>query len=132
MFSDELRSKGREIWRQLSGPGFQARLDRDGYTDRHMQKLAEVNEGFIFGYLWTRPGLDLKSKILIALVSDAASGELAAFKIHVRFGLENGWTEDDISDAIIHMFGYIGGPRARGAMIAAREVFDEVRKERPS
>ena len=40
-----------------------------------------------------------------------------------------GWTEDELSEALLHLAGYIGLPAVREALLTAREVFAELRKE---
>ena len=50
------------------------KLDGSVYTDPIMEKFAEVTQESIFGSLWTRPGLDLKTRALICVISDAATG----------------------------------------------------------
>lgn len=129
MTDSSLRAKGREIRSQLVGSEFARKLDAEVYTDRHMEKFAEITQEHIFGTLWARPGLDLKTKCMITIVSDVATGATEALGLHIRFGLNHGWTEDDISDAIIHLTGYVGVPLTRKALVVAREVFEAYRME---
>jgi 4-carboxymuconolactone decarboxylase len=50
-------------------------------------------------------------------------------KIHLRMALRQGWTEDELVEAILHLGGYAGLPLAREALITARETFHEIRAE---
>ena len=50
-------------------------------------------------------------------------------KIHLRMALRQGWTEDELVEAILHLSGYAGLPLVREALITAREAFAEIRAE---
>ncbi len=91
-----------------------------------MEKFAEVTQETIFGTLWTRPGLDLKTRALICVISDTATGRYEELKLHLRFARNHGWTEDELSEALLHLTGYIGAPLVRGAMLTAVELFKEM------
>ena len=49
--------------------------------------------------------------------------------MHLRFARNHGWTEDELVEALLHLFGYIGAPLVREAMVAAKEAFAEMRAE---
>jgi 4-carboxymuconolactone decarboxylase len=83
----------------------------------------------VFGMLWSRPGLDLKTRTLICVVSDTVMGRPEELKIHLRMALRQGWTEDELVEAILHLGGYAGLPLAREALLTARETFQEIRSE---
>jgi 4-carboxymuconolactone decarboxylase len=124
-----LRDKGRAMRRQLMGEAFAGKLDQSVYTDPIMEKFAAVTQEVIFGTLWTRPGLDLKTRALIVVISDTATGRTPELKLHVRFARNQGWTEDEIAEALIHLVGYVGAPLVREALLTAKEVFEEMRAE---
>ena len=130
MADSELRAKGRAMRRKLMGDAYAKKLDGSVYTDPIMEKFAEVTQETIFGTLWTRPGLDLKTRTLICVISDAATGRDPELKLHLRFALNQGWTEDELSEALLHLAGYVGAPLVREAMLTAVEVFKEVRAEK--
>jgi 4-carboxymuconolactone decarboxylase len=124
-----LRTKGRAMRRKLVGDAFADKLDRDLYTDPIMEKFAELTQEMLFGTLWPRPGLDLKTRTLVTLISDASTGRTAELKVHLRFARNHGWTEDELVEALLHLLGYIGAPLVREALIAAKETFAEMRAE---
>jgi len=126
MADPELRAKGREIRRKLVGDVCADKLDREVYTDRHMEKFAEITQEVLFAQLWTRPGLDLKTKSLVTVITDVSTGITEALGLHVRFCRIHGWSEDEIVEAILHCIGYIGVPLVRRAVIVARQVFAEM------
>jgi alkylhydroperoxidase/carboxymuconolactone decarboxylase family protein YurZ len=50
-----------------------------------MEKFAELTQEIIFGTLWTRSGLDIKTRTLICVISDMATGRIPELKVHIRF-----------------------------------------------
>ena len=76
MADSTLREKGRAMRRKLMGDAAFERIDKTVYNDPIMAKFAEVTQETIFGALWNRPGLDLKTRTLICVISDAANGAI--------------------------------------------------------
>ena len=130
MADSELRAKGRAMRRKLMGDAFATKLDSQVYSDPIMEKFAEVTQENIFGHLWTRAGLDLKTRAMITVISDASTGREQELKLHLRFARNQGWTEDELAEALVHLSGYVGAPLIRGAMLTAVEVFKELRAEK--
>ena len=130
MPESEAHRKGAELRRTLMGPAYADRINQTVYDDPHMQKFREVTTETIFGTLWTRPGLDLKTRALICVVSDTTTGRAPELALHLRMALRQGWTENELSEVLLHLLGYVGAPLVREAMLTAKEVFAEVKKER--
>jgi len=126
----ELYKKGEAMRRSLYGDAAVDRANRDVYSDPIMQKFIDVATETVFGALWTRPGLDLKTRTLICVVSDAATARTPELAIHLRMALRQGWTEEQLGEALLHLLGYCGAPTARDAMLVASKVFAEVRAEK--
>ena len=122
--------QGRAMRRKLMGDAYAERLEKTVYTDEIMRKFADYSTEAVFGGLWARPGLDLKTRALICVVSDTATGRAPELAIHLRMALRQGWTEDELVEALLHLSGYVGLPLVREALITAREVFVEMRAER--
>ena len=129
MADSPLRAKGRAMRRKLVGEAYADMLDKGLYTDPIMEKFAELTQEMLFGTLWTRPGLDLKTRTHICVVSDAATGRVPELKVHLRFARNHGWTEDELVETLLHLLGYVGAPLVREALVAATEVFEEMRAE---
>ncbi len=127
--TETLRERGKALRRELMGAAMVDRMDQTVYADPIMQKFAEVTQEAIFGALWARPGLDLRTKTLICVISDTATGRAPELKIHLRMARNQGWTEDELAEAILHLTGYCGAPLVREALITARETFAELRAE---
>ena len=129
MAKDDLHTVARNMRQKLLGKDFATRLDKEVYTDPMMGKFAEVARQIAFGTVWTRPGLDLKTRTMITLVSDATNGRHDELELHVRRARNQGWTEDEIAEALIHLAAYVGLPLCREAMLVTRKVFGEMGKE---
>jgi 4-carboxymuconolactone decarboxylase len=129
MADNTRREAGRTMRRKLMGDRFADKIDKTVYDDPLMAKFAEVTQETIFGTLWTRPGLDLKTRALICVISDTATGRTPELKLHLRFARNQGWTEDELAEALLHLAGYVGAPLVREAMLTARETFAEMRAE---
>jgi 4-carboxymuconolactone decarboxylase len=85
-------------------------------------ELLELGLDHVFGALWTRPGLDRRSRSLVtlgALIALRASEEL---KAHFTIALRNGLTIEEVEEVIYHMTGYAGYPAASSARNVARQV----------
>ena len=130
MAESETYRKGRELRRALMGDTYVERMNQTVYADPIMKKFIDVATETVFGALWTRPGLDLKTRTLVCLVSDAATGRLPELAIHLRMARRQGWTEDELVEVLLHLTGYVGVPLIREAMLTAKDVFAELRAER--
>jgi 4-carboxymuconolactone decarboxylase len=91
-----------------------------------MKKFLDVATETVFGALWTRPGLDLKTRTLVCVVSDAATGREPELAIHLRFALRQGWTEEELTEVLLQLAGYVGLPVIRESMLVAKKVFAEI------
>ena len=130
MAESELYQKGTEMRTQLMGAATVDKLAQTVYDDPMMKKFADYACEAVFGMLWTRPGLDLKTKTLICVISDTAQARWPELAMHVRMARNTGWSEDELSEALIHLCGYIGLPSVREALLTATEVFHEMRNEK--
>lgn len=130
MVGSETHRKGQELRRQLMGDAYVERINQTVYADPVMKKFMDVAAETVFGALWTRPGLDLKTRTLICVVSDAATGRAPELAIHVRMALRQGWTEDELVEVLLHLSGYVGVPLTREALLTAKDVFAEMRAGR--
>ena len=112
------------------GAAFVERVDETVYADPIMQKFRDLTTETVFGALWTRSGLDLKTRTLICVVSDAATGRAPELAIHLRMARGQGWSEDELVEVLLHLSGYVGAPLIREALLTATAVFADLRAER--
>jgi 4-carboxymuconolactone decarboxylase len=130
MPNSELFKKGEAIRRKLRGDADFERNKREYESDPVMKKFIDVATETVFGSLWARPGLDFKTRALVCVVSDAATGRHPELDIHLRFALKEGWTEDELVEVLLHLSGYVGVPLIREAMLVAKSVFADVRAQK--
>jgi len=129
MAESDLYRKGIALRRELMGEAFTASMNSTTYSDPIMQKFRDLAAETVFGALWTRPGLDLKTRALVCVVSDVATGRDPELALHLRMALRQGWTEDELVEVLIHMSGYVGLPLVRESLLTASRVFKDVRDE---
>jgi 4-carboxymuconolactone decarboxylase len=129
MAENETLEKGRALRRELMGDRLVESMASTVYDSPVMRKFGEYATEAVFGLLWSRPGLDLKTRTLICVVSDTAQARWPELRIHLRMARRQGWTEDELAEALLHMAGYVGLPAVREAMIVAGEVFAEIGDE---
>ena len=122
-------AKGREMRRTLMGDAYVDRIAATTYKDPLMQKFVDLASEAVFATVWTRPGLDLKTRTLITVIADASTGREPELAIHLRMARRQGWSEEELSEAILHLLGYVGAPLVRDATLVATRVFAELRVE---
>ena len=79
---------------------------------------------FPFGDIFSRPGLDLRTRELITVAALTAMGHAAPqLKAHLQLALDAGCTREEIVETIIQMAVYAGFPAALNGLFLAKEVF---------
>jgi 4-carboxymuconolactone decarboxylase len=129
MDKTEMYKKGTAMRRELMGEAMADRMATTVYNDKLMEGFADWTREAVFGLLWTRPGLDVKTRALITVITDTATAAWPELRIHLRMARRQGWTEEELGEALLHTAGYIGAPSVREALLVAREVFAELRAE---
>ena len=129
MTKSQLWEKGDAVRRQLIGEAAVERMNKGVYNDPIMEKFGDYAREAVFAGLWTRPGLDMKTRAMICIVSDTAIHAWPELAIHLRMARRQGWSEDELAEALMHLCGYIGLPAVREALIVAKTVFAEMRAE---
>jgi 3-oxoadipate enol-lactonase/4-carboxymuconolactone decarboxylase len=81
---------------------------------------------YAWGEIWTRPGLDRKTRSCITLTALVALGHLEELKMHVRAALRNGLTQDEIKEVLLQSAIYCGVPAANAAFAAAQSVLADL------
>ncbi|BEP43651.1 carboxymuconolactone decarboxylase family protein [Variovorax sp. V15] len=79
---------------------------------------------FPFGDIYSRPGLDLRSREIATVAALTAMGNAAPqLKVHIQAALNVGVTRDEVVEVIMQMAVYAGFPAALNGLFAARDVF---------
>ncbi|MEV5835266.1 carboxymuconolactone decarboxylase family protein [Nocardia sp. NPDC052112] len=115
----DLRTEGLAAMRAaLPGVFPEGDIDlRDGRLGEDLLDIGLVN---VWAQLWARKGLTPRDRSLVTLGILIALGAESELNTHVRIGMTNGLTEDEIAEVIYHSSGYAGFPRATAARAAAR------------
>lgn len=129
MSKSETYNNGLKVRQELMGEAAVTDLAKDVYNDPIMGKFGDYTFEAVFGLLWTRPGLDRKTRTLIVVITDTTTRAWPELEIHLKMARRQGWTEDELAEAILHTAGYIGVPTVREALIIAKKVFAEYRTE---
>ncbi len=102
----------------------------DGYVDRTLARRNDFNGEFqdlitryAWGEIWTRPGLDQRTRRLLVLAMMVALGRHEEFKLHLRAALEHGIAKEEIKEVLLQAAIYCGVPAANAAFHLAEEVF---------
>jgi 4-carboxymuconolactone decarboxylase len=88
-------------------------------------KLAEITDKVLFGDVWEDQSLSPRDRSLVTIVNLAALYRTNEMGFHLKKGLENGLTKEEIVAAITHTAFYAGWPTAMTALGIAREAFKE-------
>lgn len=80
---------------------------------------------FAWGTIWTRPGLDRRSRSMITLTALIARGRDDELALHIRAALRNGLSRDEIKEVLLQTAVYCGVPDANAAFRIAQRVFEE-------
>jgi len=80
---------------------------------------------YAWGEIWSRPGLDRKTRSCITLTALTALGHFEELALHVRAALRNGLTPDEIKEVLLQAAVYCGVPAANQAFAVAQRVLTE-------
>ncbi len=82
---------------------------------------------FPFGDIYSRPGLDLRSREIATIAALTALGNASPqLRVHIHAGLNVGLSREEITEVIMQMAVYAGFPAALNGLFAAKAVFAEV------
>lgn len=87
-------------------------------------KLADLTANVLFGDVWERPGLSKRDRSLITVGVLTALYRTDQLRGHIGRALDNGVTQEEISELITHLAFYGGWPVAVNAATVAKQVFD--------
>lgn len=120
--SNESRfERGKRALAEIDGEGGQKAVD----------SLADIAPDFAryiiefpFGDIYSRPGLDLRSREIATIAALTALGNAAPqLKVHIQAGINVGLSRDEIVEVLIQMAVYAGFPAALNGLFVAKEVF---------
>lgn len=118
---------GMAVRREVLGD---AHVDRAvAATTDFTAEFQELITRYAWGTIWTRPGLDRRSRSLITLTALVARGHHEELALHVRAARNNGLTNDEIKELLLQTAIYCGVPDANTAFRIAQRVLDEMAEQ---
>jgi len=125
--SDPVYERGMQVRREVLG---------DAHVDRAIERTTDFTADFqnlitrlAWGEIWSRPGLDRKTRSAITLTAMVALGRDEELAMHVRAALRNGLTPDEIKEVLLHATVYCGVPAGNAAFAIAQRVLEEAASE---
>jgi 3-oxoadipate enol-lactonase/4-carboxymuconolactone decarboxylase len=125
---DQVLDDGMRVRREVLG---------DAHVDRAIVSATEFTADFqelitsyAWGSIWTRPGLDRRSRSMITLTALVALGHHEELALHVRAARTNGLTDDEIKEVLLQTAIYCGVPAANTAFRIAQDVLTRLDDER--
>ena len=126
-FEGEQFAKGLKIRREVLGDAYVERSV--AAADAVTAPLQKLITEWCWGEVWSRPGLDRRSRSLLNLGMLMALNRPAEFALHLRGAINNGISRDEIIEIILQGAIYCGVPASLDAMKSAKAVFAEMDAE---
>jgi 4-carboxymuconolactone decarboxylase len=120
MTESDLFDKGLRVRREVLGAEYVDANLAD--ADDFMMAFQRIVTEWAWGYAWSSPGLDRKTRSILTLGMLAALGRTQELGIYIRGALANGVTVDEIKEILVHATVYCGTPAGRQAFLAARDA----------
>jgi 4-carboxymuconolactone decarboxylase len=118
-----LFEKGLKVRREVLGAEY---VDKSlANANEFTQAFQDITTEWCWGFAWTRPGLDRKTRSMLNLAMLTALNRSPEIKLHVRGALNNGVTVEEIKEVLLHATVYCGIPAGLDAFKAANEVLKE-------
>jgi len=102
---------------------------RRAATTDFTRDFQELITRYAWGEIWTRPGLDRRTRSCITLTALIALGHEEEFEMHVRAARRNGLTADEIKEVLLQVAIYCGVPTANRAFAIAERALGEEEPE---
>jgi 4-carboxymuconolactone decarboxylase len=121
--TDDTYERGMRVRREVLG---------DEHVDRAIARTTECTADFqdfitryAWGEIWSRPGLDRRTRSAATLTALTALGRFDELEIHIRAARRNGLTEEEIGEVLLQCAVYCGVPAANSAFHVFQRVLEE-------
>ena len=123
-----------EKQRHAAGMAIRREILGDSYVDRAVadttdatSEIQDLITRYAWGEIWTRPGLDHRTRRVLVIGTQIALRQWDQYRIHVRAALvEGGFSMEDVNEIVLQQAIYCGAPAALTAVNIARQVLDEI------
>jgi 4-carboxymuconolactone decarboxylase len=116
--------KGLKLRKQVLGAEYVERSMAG--ADDFSRPMQELSTEYCWGYVWTRPGLELRERSLINIAMISALNRPHELKLHIKAALNNGLTREQIREVLLQVAVYCGVPTGIDSTRIAREAFAEI------
>jgi 4-carboxymuconolactone decarboxylase len=121
--TDPAYERGMEVRREVLGD---EHVDAAGArTTDFTAEFQDLITRYAWGEIWTRPGLDRRTRSCMTLIALVALNRMDELGMHVRAARRNGLTREEIKEVLLHSAIYCGVPAANAAFAIAQQVLDE-------
>ncbi len=116
---------GMKVRREVLGNAHvdRARTEQTGFNAEFQDLITR----YAWGEIWTRPGLDRKTRSLITIGMMIALNRPDELRLHLRAALNNSVTHDELREVLLHSAIYCGVPAANSAFHVAEEILMETK-----
>ncbi len=117
------RDEGMEARREVLGDEHVDRAEarKSAFTDEFQDLITR----YAWGEIWTRPGLDRRTRSAVTMTALVAQGHFDELALHVRGALRNGLSPDEIKEVLLQCAVYCGVPAGNHAFAVAQQVLEE-------
>jgi 4-carboxymuconolactone decarboxylase len=125
--NDDRYEQGMKVRRAVLGDDHVDRAEaaKTGFDTDFQQFITET----AWGAIWSRPGLDHKTRHLLTIALMAALGNEHELAMHLRATKNTGVTPDEVKEVILQVAVYAGVPAANVAFRTAKQVYAEMNRE---
>jgi 4-carboxymuconolactone decarboxylase len=122
--SDDRFEKGMALRKSVLGAEHVDRAEA-GKTEFDADYQRYITES-AWGTIWTRPGLDKKTRHMLTIAMLAALGKHDELAMHIRATRNTGVTPEELREVLLHVSVYAGVPAANSAFAIAKRVYQEI------
>jgi 4-carboxymuconolactone decarboxylase len=122
--SSDAGQDGQQVRTEVLGADYVAK-SAEALTE-YRRPLLDLVTKFGWGTVWSRPGLDRRSRSLITIAAMTALRQQAELAVHVRGAVRSGVTAAEIQEVLLHLSVYCGAPAAAEALSTAESVLIEI------
>jgi len=124
--AEGLYARGLEVRKEVLGEEYVEKSLAAARKDDFTAPLQELVTEYCWGAIWSREGLDRRTRSMLNLAMMAALDRQPELKLHLRGALNNGVSREEIREVLLQATVYCGIPAGLEAFRTAREAFQEL------
>ena len=120
--TDDAYERGMQVRREVLGDEHVNRATAN--TSEEVRAFQDLITRYAWGEIWTRPGLDRRTRSCITLTALVALGRLDELELHIRGARRNGLSDAEIGEVLLQCAVYLGVPAANSAFHVFQRILD--------